>query len=362
VARFVDLPGQQKVEGREYAFQEAHTSRQISLSDQWGGSFIPGRKVDMSMVYKDLTGPKSACPGCGIENNGSIDEEIKWYELICHTEFLCLIIAFTHSSSCSIYFRRIALLEENEDNSDDEGECTHMETNINLRKRMRASRTNSSKRQKVSVDASRHSNEIRMFRRVHILLRNLTSPKPISDPPGISSKDISPPHRPEVDNHFFTIKCICGFDEADGQTILCEDCETWQHVKCYYHNTEVPGAEDEHYCVNCDPRQPPWPVDAERAAIRQRRARKFEEDGRDRKAARDWEQREQAKAADWVLHGDQKKVRDQTSREEYDSKHDRGVHDEKTNSLLPTPVGNMSFGDDLDSLLGDTTAQYPIIC
>jgi hypothetical protein len=201
VARFTDLPGQKKVEGREYAFQEAHSNRQINLSDYWGGSFIPGRKVDMTMVYKDLTGPKSACPGCGTENNGSIDEEIKWYEFICHTEFLCLIIAFTHSSSCGICFRRIALLKENEDSSDDEAECTHMETNMNSRKRIRASRTDSSRRQKVSVDASGHGNEIRMFRRVHILLKTLTNPKPISDPPGRSFKDIFPPPRPEGENN-----------------------------------------------------------------------------------------------------------------------------------------------------------------
>jgi hypothetical protein len=41
---------------------------------------MPGRKIDMSMVYKDLPGPISACPGCGADNTGFSDEEIKWYE------------------------------------------------------------------------------------------------------------------------------------------------------------------------------------------------------------------------------------------------------------------------------------------
>jgi hypothetical protein len=66
----------------------------------------------------------------------------------------------------------------------------------------------------------------------------------------------------------YTIKCVCGLDEDDGRTIFCENCGTWQHVDCYYHNTEVPGTEDVHNCVDCDPSKP---VDAKRAADRQRK-------------------------------------------------------------------------------------------
>lgn len=68
----------------------------------------------------------------------------------------------------------------------------------------------------------------------------------------------------------YTIKCICGFDEDDGRTIYCEPCETWQHVDCYYFKKEVPGEQEEHVCVDCDPRKS---VDAKRAADRQRRRR-----------------------------------------------------------------------------------------
>ena len=31
-----------------------------------------------------------------------------------------------------------------------------------------------------------------------------------------------------------TIKCICGFSDDDGNTVLCEKCDTWQHIVCYY--------------------------------------------------------------------------------------------------------------------------------
>ena len=61
-----------------------------------------------------------------------------------------------------------------------------------------------------------------------------------------------------------TIKCICGFADDDGNTVLCERCDTWQHIVCYYESAEhVP---DVHECTDCSPRL----VDSRRAADKQR--------------------------------------------------------------------------------------------
>jgi DNA-directed RNA polymerase subunit RPC12/RpoP len=50
----------------------------------------------------------------------------------------------------------------------------------------------------------------------------------------------------------FTFKCICGFDDDDGNTILDDRCDTWQHIACYYGNhSQIP---EEHLCVDCSPR------------------------------------------------------------------------------------------------------------
>ncbi|KAL8702472.1 MAG: hypothetical protein Q9201_004344 [Fulgogasparrea decipioides] len=65
----------------------------------------------------------------------------------------------------------------------------------------------------------------------------------------------------------YTIKCICGFYDDDGNTVFCDRCETWQHIECYYFKDgEVPDVRDiDHWCADCDPR----PLDAHGAAQRQ---------------------------------------------------------------------------------------------
>ncbi|KAF2242986.1 hypothetical protein BU26DRAFT_123729 [Trematosphaeria pertusa] len=66
-----------------------------------------------------------------------------------------------------------------------------------------------------------------------------------------------------------TIKCICGFSDDDGNTVLCEKCDTWQHIVCYYQSAHrVP---DVHECTDCLPR----PIDAKAATEKQRVRREF---------------------------------------------------------------------------------------
>jgi hypothetical protein len=66
-----------------------------------------------------------------------------------------------------------------------------------------------------------------------------------------------------------TIKCICGYAEDDGNTVLCEKCVTWQHIVCYYESTH--NVPDIHECADCLPR----PVDTKGAAEKQRQYREM---------------------------------------------------------------------------------------
>jgi hypothetical protein len=49
----------------------------------------------------------------------------------------------------------------------------------------------------------------------------------------------------------YRIKCICTYGDDDGNTVYCDNCETWQHIECYYPNQNVPEL---HLCAECKPR------------------------------------------------------------------------------------------------------------
>jgi Zinc finger, C2H2 type len=70
------------------------------------------------------------------------------------------------------------------------------------------------------------------------------------------------------DEENFTFKCICGFDDDDGNIVLDERCDTWQHIACYYENrSQIP---EEHLCVDCSPRN----LDTAGASRRQKEIRR----------------------------------------------------------------------------------------
>ena len=57
----------------------------------------------------------------------------------------------------------------------------------------------------------------------------------------------------------YIIKCFCGFRVDDGNTVLCDRCDTWQHIECYYYehyrNGKAPDVSSfDHTCVDCLPR------------------------------------------------------------------------------------------------------------
>jgi hypothetical protein len=74
-----------------------------------------------------------------------------------------------------------------------------------------------------------------------------------------------------VDDEPYTIKCICDYNDDDGNTIYCETCDTWQHIECFYPGrvADASKAEFDHSCADCKPR----PLDRRHATERQRSQR-----------------------------------------------------------------------------------------
>ncbi|KAJ1333565.1 [histone H3]-lysine4 N-trimethyltransferase MLL5 [Microdochium nivale] len=66
-----------------------------------------------------------------------------------------------------------------------------------------------------------------------------------------------------VEEEPYTIKCICGFSDDDGNTIYCETCDSWQHIECFYPNNVQEAYREDfaHSCADCKFR----PLDRRRA-------------------------------------------------------------------------------------------------
>lgn len=91
---------------------------------------------------------------------------------------------------------------------------------------------------------------------------------------------LAKPSPPNIVEEEYTIKCICGYDDDDGNTVFCEKCDTWQHILCFYHQKSVP---DIHLCIDCAPKETFSDINPEKARERQRRARELLDGGGDRK-------------------------------------------------------------------------------
>lgn len=88
-------------------------------------------------------------------------------------------------------------------------------------------------------------------------------------PPAPAYSAASPLDGPVEGDESSTIKCICGFADDDGNTVLCERCDTWQHILCYYETEQ--NVPDVHECTDCAPRI----VDSKGASDKQRHRREL---------------------------------------------------------------------------------------
>lgn len=100
-----------------------------------------------------------------------------------------------------------------------------------------------------------------------------TEPYPVTVPPpepalNGAGVDSAAPEEEEP----YTIRCVCTYDDDDGNTVFCEKCETWQHIDCYYWMEDVPEI---HVCEECFPRG----IDRASASERQRSLREQQSDG-----------------------------------------------------------------------------------
>jgi hypothetical protein len=76
-ARFMNAPGERKIRKKEYAIQDRLSQQELERSRPFVACFLPGRQVDMSMVFKQ-TNAGTTCPGCGKECIQGSSNAITW--------------------------------------------------------------------------------------------------------------------------------------------------------------------------------------------------------------------------------------------------------------------------------------------
>ena len=82
--RFKDKVGHDKVRQREYTLQEHATGREIDRTIAWDDAFLPGQRIDMSLIFKQQSPEKesnnsSSCPRCHAVSEMPAGSEVQWY-------------------------------------------------------------------------------------------------------------------------------------------------------------------------------------------------------------------------------------------------------------------------------------------
>jgi hypothetical protein len=72
------LPGRKKVQDREYAIEDAFTRVPFSREQSWDSFSQPGRKIEMSMIFKNINDTRVVCPKCNSVSNEKKGVLVEW--------------------------------------------------------------------------------------------------------------------------------------------------------------------------------------------------------------------------------------------------------------------------------------------
>ncbi len=76
-ARFLNLPGENKVKSGEYALSDSASGRDLLRSQEFVSAFLPGGRIDMCMLFQERESDNS-CPGCHERNKTGESAGTTW--------------------------------------------------------------------------------------------------------------------------------------------------------------------------------------------------------------------------------------------------------------------------------------------
>ena len=78
---FKEVGAALKIEAEEFVLEDVATKKDIDLSREWENCFIPGQRVEMSMIFFQHEREQGdSCPGCGRNPAYSLclDVDVNW--------------------------------------------------------------------------------------------------------------------------------------------------------------------------------------------------------------------------------------------------------------------------------------------
>jgi hypothetical protein len=159
--RFRGMQGHRKIIQRQYELQDRVSGKDIEKSRSWDRAFLPGQRVEMSMLFHsdEPANAHTACPGCHTSAQSSADAEIQ-------------------CTNCLIWFKRISVVE-----GTDSSETTHPIQPVKMKAALgHAEGSRSQKRRCISDEiyngCEEEEEDIRDFKRVRMVsIRAMTQTK-----------------------------------------------------------------------------------------------------------------------------------------------------------------------------------------
>jgi hypothetical protein len=78
LSHFKTLPGEKKVQKREFEIEDSVTRRTLTRKRAWSEVSYPGRKIDMSMIFKDVGKTSVVCPKCDTISKEEKGVQVEW--------------------------------------------------------------------------------------------------------------------------------------------------------------------------------------------------------------------------------------------------------------------------------------------
>ena len=103
-ARFRQCPGHQKITRKEYVLRSKTQDNDIERTSDFRRCFLPGRRVEMSIIFEPIVVEVGVCPRCKSRGNEEYWESyIEWYNSLAPSVVHVLTYC---SSGCSLRYPR----------------------------------------------------------------------------------------------------------------------------------------------------------------------------------------------------------------------------------------------------------------